>query len=427
MLKTTTGIGGRQRRGLDRDDHARTSSVTLPMALDLSAPADLRQRRRRQLARLRPRHRHRRRAPSSRSTPAASPASSPRCRWPADRVLLPPVGPRPPRRRRRHHLARADHHLERLPGLVDRAATSTLTVPTGEHLQTLALTEAPATSRSRRSSSRSASRPSPHRARRPTTSSPRARRHRSRPTIDVSVDDAPDAFADGENSTDAHPDGHGRRPRRRHRRRRRHRHRRRRGRAPTCSRRSTSSPDNPTSLFGGVRAAFKGAGSDLTTMTGGGLDVPIPFVGSSVSQLIGAGASGAEGVKYAQAPAAAVPATDAPRGRRRPRDDHADGRGQTFTRRSSAARSSSARPPPPSSTQGDTPSPSRRSSPPCRSTTPPTSCENELLGAVHVLQRHDAGHAAGDPRHGPGLARQRLDDRLRAGRRTTTARSCAST
>src|SRR6478609_1995584 len=70
-------------------------------------------------------------------------------------------------------------------------------------------------------------------------------------------------------------------------------------------------PDNPTSLFGGVREAFKSAGSDLTTMTGGGLDVPIPFVGSSVSQLIGAGASGAEGVTYAQvAGTPAVPATD---------------------------------------------------------------------------------------------------------------------
>ncbi|EAQ00456.1 type I secretion target repeat protein [Janibacter sp. HTCC2649] len=53
----------------------------------------------------------------------------------------------------------------------------------------------------------------------------------------------------------------------------------------------------PTSLFGGVRAALEGAGADLTTMTGGGLDTPIPFVGSSVSQLIGAGASGT--AKYA--------------------------------------------------------------------------------------------------------------------------------
>ena len=56
--------------------------------------------------------------------------------------------------------------------------------------------------------------------------------------------------------------------------------------------------DNPTSLFGGVRGAFEAAGADLTTMTGGGLDTPIPFVGSSVSQIIGAGASGA--ATYAQ-------------------------------------------------------------------------------------------------------------------------------
>jgi Ca2+-binding RTX toxin-like protein len=58
--------------------------------------------------------------------------------------------------------------------------------------------------------------------------------------------------------------------------------------------------DNPTSLFGGVQAAFEGAGSSLTTMTGGGLDTPIPLAGSSVGQLIGAGASGADGVLYEQ-------------------------------------------------------------------------------------------------------------------------------
>ena len=46
--------------------------------------------------------------------------------------------------------------------------------------------------------------------------------------------------------------------------------------------------ENPLSLFGGVQAAFEGAGSSLTTMTGGGLDTPIPLVGSSVGQLIGA-------------------------------------------------------------------------------------------------------------------------------------------
>ena len=119
-------------------------------------------------------------------------------------------------------------------------------------------------------------------------------------TIDVSVDDSEDALADGRELHRADRDRHGRQAR------------------PTASRTATSpssrrlrpeadllkalnfEPDNPTSLFGGVREAFKSAGSDLTTMTGGGLDVPIPFVGSSVSQLIGAGASGAEGVTYAQ-------------------------------------------------------------------------------------------------------------------------------
>ncbi|MCW2607415.1 MAG: hypothetical protein JWO60_2108, partial [Frankiales bacterium] len=59
-------------------------------------------------------------------------------------------------------------------------------------------------------------------------------------------------------------------------------------------------PENPTSLFGGVQGAFRAAGSDLTTMTGGGLDTPIPFVGASVGQLVGAGASGAAGATYTQ-------------------------------------------------------------------------------------------------------------------------------
>lgn len=71
-------------------------------------------------------------------------------------------------------------------------------------------------------------------------------------------------------------------------------------------------PNNPTSLFGGVQAALEGAGSDLTTMTGGGLDTPIPLVGSSIGQLIGAGASGADGVEYAQDPG--VPGVDATAG-----------------------------------------------------------------------------------------------------------------
>ncbi|MBB6625724.1 hypothetical protein H5V45_00190 [Nocardioides sp. KIGAM211] len=115
----------------------------------------------------------------------------------------------------------------------------------------------------------------------------------------VQVDDAPDAFADGVDSTsltvtgdvDKLADGIGAgevnvtatEP----------------GRAALLKALNFE-PDNPTSLFGGVQAAFEGAGSDLTTMTGGGLETPIPFVGSSISQLVGAGASGAGGVTYAQ-------------------------------------------------------------------------------------------------------------------------------
>ena len=124
-------------------------------------------------------------------------------------------------------------------------------------------------------------------------------------TVDVTVDDAPDAFADGEDSTSltltgsvaALADGIG-------------------AGEVTVTPADTDradllkalnfEPDNPTSLFGGVQAALKKAGSDLTSMTGGGLDVPIPFVGSSVGQLIGAGASGAEGTTYTQQAAVAA-------------------------------------------------------------------------------------------------------------------------
>lgn len=110
-------------------------------------------------------------------------------------------------------------------------------------------------------------------------------------SLDIAVDDAPDAFAPGENSTgvtlagdvDDLADG-----------------------IDTGDVTVTAEdedradllkalnfePNNPTSLFGGVRAALESAGADLTALTGGGLDTPIPFVGSSVSQLIGAGASG---------------------------------------------------------------------------------------------------------------------------------------
>ncbi|PKH40912.1 Ca2+-binding protein, RTX toxin-related [Nocardioides alpinus] len=68
-------------------------------------------------------------------------------------------------------------------------------------------------------------------------------------------------------------------------------------------------PDNPLSLFSGVQGALEGAGTDLTSLTGGGLDLPIPLVGSSVGQLLGAGASGAVGAAYTQN--AGVPAVDA--------------------------------------------------------------------------------------------------------------------
>lgn len=127
--------------------------------------------------------------------------------------------------------------------------------------------------------------------------------------LEISVDDAPDAFADGENSTtvtvtgdvDDLADGIGS------------------GDVTVTTGDAARAglltalniePNNPTSLFGGVQGAFESAGSNLTTMTGGGLDVPIPFVGSSIGQLIGAGASGADGVDYSQHDASGdVPAT----------------------------------------------------------------------------------------------------------------------
>ena len=73
--------------------------------------------------------------------------------------------------------------------------------------------------------------------------------------------------------------------------------------------------DNPLSLFSGVQGALDSVGSDLTTMSGGGLDTPIPLVGSSVGNLIGGGASGGAGVTYTQQAAVAAeegpPAVDA--------------------------------------------------------------------------------------------------------------------
>ena len=188
-----------------------------------------------------------------------------------------------------------------------------LTVPSGEHLQTLALTKGtvetpidtpiPAfVEEVRQQAVRGTVTPAADVFSQTLGGAVKA-------TIDVSVDDADDAFAVGVNSTkltvtgtvDKLADGIqvgdvtvvATTPAR-----------------ADLLKALNFEPENPTSLFGGVREAFKSAGSDLTTMTGGGLDVPIPFVGSSISQLIGAGASGAEGVKYAQvAGVAAVPAT----------------------------------------------------------------------------------------------------------------------
>ncbi|TNM39689.1 calcium-binding protein [Nocardioides albidus] len=128
-------------------------------------------------------------------------------------------------------------------------------------------------------------------------------------TLDISVDDAPDAFADGENSTSvalaasvaALADGIGA------------------GEVTVTPADATRAallkalnfePDNPTSLFGGVQSALQKVGSELTSLVGGGLDTPIPFVGSSVGQLIGAGTSGAGGVTYEQHDSSGdVPAT----------------------------------------------------------------------------------------------------------------------
>jgi len=131
-----------------------------------------------------------------------------------------------------------------------------------------------------------------------------------------------------------------------------------------------------------VREAFKSVGSDLTTMSGGGLDVPIPFVGSSVSQLIGAGASGADGVTYTQNAAVAasggnpaVPATTTLG------DAHADF-GPEFLGRQVVVGSTLA-------TIVDQTATTlvlapQFTSEPADDT--PYLVENELLGAVHVLQ-----------------------------------------
>ena len=259
-----------------------------------------------------------------------------------------------------------------------------LTVPAGEHLQTLALTRRPATSRSRRSSSRSASRQSAPRSSTDdvfsqtlggsveadaSTSASTTPRTPSRTgedstslTLTATVAELADGI-DGGDVTVTADDA---------------------DRADLLKALNFE-PNNPTSLFGGVQAAFESAGSDLTTMTGGGLDVPIPLVG-----LLGQPAhrcrcqrrrrrdvrTGRHGghPRHGQHPAAGVPATttltdDTP----------------TFTRPSWAARSSSARPPPPSSTRTS----HTLTLAPQLGTVPvddtPYLVENELLGAVHVL------------------------------------------
>ena len=121
----------------------------------------------------------------------------------------------------------------------------------------------------------------------------------------VTVDDAPDAFGDGAGSTaitvTGTVDGLAG------------------GAAPTVSPADpgraallealTFDEENPLALFAGVQGALDGVGTDLTTMAGGGLDTPIPVVGSSVGQLLGAGASGGDGVTYTQDPG--VPGVEA--------------------------------------------------------------------------------------------------------------------
>jgi Ca2+-binding RTX toxin-like protein len=241
-------------------------------------------------------------------------------------------------------------------------------------------------------------------------------------TVDVSVDDAPDAFAPGENSTTltleadvadladgiddgevtVTPDDQDR---------------------ADLLKALNFEPDNPTSLFGGVREAFKSVGSDLTTMTGGGLDVPIPFVGSSVGQLIGAGASGADGVTYTQNAAVAasggnpaVPATTT-------LSDSGAGFGPAFLGRQIVVGSTVA-------TIVDQTATTlvlapQFTSEPADDT--PYLVENELLGAVHVLQAltpaslqdavamaqsslgHDSTIDFGLVKNGDGDAQLRLD------------------
>ncbi|MBO9522222.1 MAG: hypothetical protein J7518_11850 [Nocardioidaceae bacterium] len=245
-----------------------------------------------------------------------------------------------------------------------------LTVPAGQHLQTLALTKTgdipvPAFVEQVRQQAIGNADPADDVFTQTLGGAVKA-------TVDVTVDDAPDAFADGEDSTSltleadvadladgiddgevtVTPDDEDR---------------------ADLLKALNFEPNNPTSLYGGVREAFKKAGSDLTTMTGGGLDVPIPLVGASVSQLIGAGASGADGVTYTQnaGPPATTTLTD-PDG----------GFGPAFLGRQVVVGSTLA-------TIVDQTSTTlvlapQLSSEPADGT--PYVVENELLGAVHVLQ-----------------------------------------
>ena len=344
---------------------------------------------------------------------------------------LPPVGPRPswsptPRSARP---CRSPRPAASWP--CPSSGDLELTQGTGEHLQTLALTkgtaEIPCTSRSRRSSSRSASRRSAP-GRRPTTSSPRSSRARSRRrstsasttprtpstgsrSTELTLTGTVAELADGIQADDVT---------------------RRRRRTPTEAdllKALNFEPDNPTSLFGGVREAFKSAGSDLTTMTGGGLDVPIPFVG-----LLGQPADRCRcqrrrgrDVRTGRRNGGRPRHGQRPGGGRRPRDDHAD-------RRRADLHPCVHRPPDRGRLDH------RHHRRPGRAHPHPGPAARLRAGRRHAVPRGERA-----PRCRPRAARastpatlqetlamaqaslgQRLDHRLRPGRRTA-APSCAST
>lgn len=252
-----------------------------------------------------------------------------------------------------------------------------VTVPDGQHLQTLALTGTgdipiPAfVDLVRQQAVRAGSTPASDVFRQTLGGSVSA-------ALEVSVTDAPDAFADGENSTvltltgdvadladgasgdditvtAEDPD------------------------RAALLRALNFEPNNPTSLFAGFSGALESTGTDLSTMTGGGLDVPIPLVGSSVNQLIGAGASGGGGVTYAQHDATDdVPATTW-------LTDPATDFGPDFLGRQIVVGSATATI---VARNGSTlvlaPQVGDAAAAPADDT--PYLVENELLGAVHVLQ-----------------------------------------